>query len=102
MFFFAFVMMFNGVAPTPSAFPVWIRWGIWISPTYWATANLVVMGFFDEGSDASETISKSVGFKDKITYGSINPPVTYFLFVADIVILKAATVYAMTHLKQAK
>ena len=32
MFFFGFISMFNGVAPTPSAFPVWIRWGIWVSP----------------------------------------------------------------------
>ena len=32
LFFFGFISMFNGVAPTPSAFPVWIRWGIWVSP----------------------------------------------------------------------
>ena len=31
LFFFGFISMFNGVAPTPSAFPVWIRWGIWVS-----------------------------------------------------------------------
>ena len=30
LFFFGFISMFNGVAPTPSAFPVWIRWGIWV------------------------------------------------------------------------
>ena len=32
LFFFGFISMFNGVAPMPSAFPVWIRWGIWVSP----------------------------------------------------------------------
>ena len=32
LFFFGFISMFNGVAPTPSAFPVWIRWGIWVAP----------------------------------------------------------------------
>jgi hypothetical protein len=35
-------------------------------------------------------------------HGSIAPPVTYVLFVVFIVLMKAATVYAMRGLKQAK
>ena len=37
-----------------------------------------------------------------ISYGSIAPPVTYVLFAAFIILMKAATVYAMRSLKQAK
>ena len=115
--------MFNGVAPTPSAFPVWIRWGIWVSPgaawksnselysseirfpnrpTYYAMANLVIRGFIDEGNDNTESITNGVGFRNDISYGSIAPPVTYVLFAAFIILMKAATVYAMRGLKQAK
>ena len=97
-----FISMFNGVAPTPSAFPVWIRWGIWVSPTYYAMANLVIRGFIDEGNDNTESITNGVGFRNDISYGSIAPPVTYVLFAAFIVLMKAATVYAMRGLKQAK
>ena len=42
------------------------------------------------------------GFRNDISYGSIAPPVTYVLFVVFIVLMKAATVYAMRGLKQAK
>ena len=42
------------------------------------------------------------GFRNDISYGSIAPPVTYVLFVIFIVLMKAATVYAMRGLKQAK
>ena len=138
LFFFGFISMFNGVAPTPSAFPVWIRWGIWVSPgaawkstselsrvdgvnlhaieqmrvwrpklfphrpTYYAMANLVIRGFIDEGNDNTESITNGVGFRNDISYGSIAPPVTYVLFAAFIILMKAATVYAMRSLKQAK
>ena len=102
LFFFGCISMFNGVAPTPSAFPVWIRWGIWVSPTYYAMANLVIRGFIDEGNDNTESITNGVGFRNDISYGSIAPPVTYVLFAAFIILMKAATVYAMRGLKQAK
>ena len=42
------------------------------------------------------------GFRNDISYGSIAPPVTYVLFAAFIILMKAATVYAMRGLKQAK
>mmetsp|Transcript_15321 Transcript_15321/g.45763 ORF Transcript_15321/g.45763 Transcript_15321/m.45763 type:complete len:685 (-) Transcript_15321:14-2068(-) len=102
LFFFGFVSMFNGVAPTPSAFPVWIRWGIWVSPSYYAMSALVIRGFIRDGNEYTEAISNSVGFRDRLTYGSINIPTTYFLFVAFILLTKLATAYAMYQLKQAK
>ena len=102
LFFFGFISMFNGVAPTPSAFPVWIRWGIWVSPTYYAMANLVIRGFIDEGNDNTKSITNGVGFRNDISYGSIAPPVTYVPFAAFIILMKAATVFAMRGLKQAK
>ena len=46
--------------------------------------------------------SLRAGFRNDISYGSIAPPVTYVLFVVFIVLMKAATVYAMRGLKQAK
>ena len=42
------------------------------------------------------------GFRNDISYGSIAPPVTYVLFAAFIILMKAATVFAMRGLKQAK
>jgi len=55
-----------------------------------------------EGNDNTESITNGVGFRNDISYGSIAPPVTYVLFAAFIVLMKAATVYAMRGLKQAK
>ena len=71
-------------------------------PTYYAMANLVIRGFIDGGNDNTESITNGVGFRNDISYGSIAPPVTYVLFVVFIVLMKAATVYAMRGLKQAK
>ena len=94
-------------------------------------ANLVIRGFIDGGNDNTESITNGVGasprgchtlqhstrchgcrdavdavvragFRNDISYGSIAPPVTYVLFVVFIVLMKAATVYAMRGLKQAK
>ena len=62
----------------------------------------VIRGFIDEGNDNTESITNGVGFRNDISYGSIAPPVTYVLFAAFIVLMKAATVYAMRGLKQAK
>ena len=59
-------------------------------------------GFIDGGNDNTESITNGVGFRNDISYGSIAPPVTYVLFVVFIVLMKAATVYAMRGLKQAK
>ena len=50
----------------------------------------------------TESITNGVGFRNDISYGSIAPPVTYVLFAAFIILMKAATVYAMRGLKQAK
>ena len=52
--------------------------------------------------DGPESITNGVGFRNDISYGSIAPPVTYVLFAAFIILMKAATVYAMRGLKQAK
>ena len=71
-------------------------------PTYYAMANLVIRGFIDGGNDNTESITNGVGFRNDISCGSIAPPVTYVLFVVFIVLMKAATVYAMRGLKQAK
>ena len=71
-------------------------------PTYYAMANLVIRGFIDEGNDNTESITNGVGFRNDISYGSIAPPVTYVLFAAFIILMKAATVFAMRGLKQAK
>ena len=71
-------------------------------PTYYAMANLVIRGFIDGGNDNTESITNGVGFRNDISYGSIAPPVTYVLFAAFIILMKAATVYAMRGLKQAK
>ena len=94
-------------------------------------ANLVIRGFIDEGNNNTESITNGVGasprechtlqhsarchgrrdavdavvlagFRNDISYGSIAPPVTYVLFAAFIILMKAATVYAMRGLKQAK
>ena len=94
-------------------------------------ANLVIRGFIDGGNDNTESITNGVGasprgchtlqdstrchgrrdavdavvragFRNDISYGSIAPPVTYVPFVVFIVLMKAATVYAMRGLKQAK
>ena len=93
-------------------------------------ANLVIRGFIDGGNDNTESITNGVGasprgchtlqdstrclgrrdaidgvragFRNDISYGSIAPPVTYVLFAAFIILMKAATVYAMRGLKQAK
>ena len=65
-------------------------------------ANLVIRGFIDEGNDNTESITNGVGFRNDISYGSIAPPVTYVLFAAFIILMKAATVYAMRGLKQAR
>jgi len=73
-----------------------------VSPTYYAMANLVIRGFIDEGNDNTESITNGVGFRNDISYGSIAPPVTYVLFAAFIILMKAATVFAMRGLKQAK
>ena len=54
------------------------------------------------GNDNTESITNGVGFRNDISYGSIAPPVTYVLFAAFIILMKAATVYAMRGLKQAK
>ena len=97
-----FTAHLTGRCPHRSAFPVWIRWGIWVSPTYYAMANLVIRGFIDEGNDNTESITNGVGFRNDISYGSIAPPVTYVLFAAFIILMKAATVFAMRGLKQAK
>ena len=50
------------------------------------------------------TVREIVQFhiRNDISYGSIAPPVTYVLFAAFIILMKAATVYAMRGLKQAK
>ena len=83
-----------------------MAWGVRNSiphrPTYYAMANLVIRGFIDGGNDNTESITNGVGFRNDISYGSIAPPVTYVLFVVFIVLMKAATVYAMRGLKQAK
>ena len=50
----------------------------------------------------TESITNGVGFRNDISYGSIAPPVTYVLFAAFIILMKAATVVAMRGLKQAK
>ena len=54
------------------------------------------------GNDNTESITNGVGFRNDISYGSIAPPVTYVLFAAFIILMKAATVFAMRGLKQAK
>ena len=64
--------------------------------------DIVIRGFIDEGNDNTESITNGVGFRNDISYGSIAPPVTYVLFAAFIILMKAATVYAMRGLKQAK
>ena len=64
--------------------------------------DIVIRGFIDEGNDNTESITNGVGFRNDISYGSIAPPVTYVLFAAFIILMKAATVFAMRGLKQAK
>ena len=73
-----------------------------MSPTYYAMSCLVIRGMIQEGNDNTEEITNSVGFRDRLTYGSINPPTTYILAVAFIAALKLMTVRAMANLKQAK
>ena len=102
MFFYGFLSLFNGLKPTPSAYPAFIRWGIWCSPTYYAMSAVTVRGLVDLGDEFTEAATKAIGFREAVSYGAIPPPYTYLLFAIFIFGFKVASVISLNRLKQAK
>ena len=55
------VFLFNGLAANFNNVPVWMTWGLYISPAYWAIEGLAV-SLYDDGSEAGAELIDFYGF----------------------------------------
>ena len=98
--------LFNGFAPSPTAYKSWIAWGVWISPSYYAMATCVEKALIKQanphGDFWSAWFATSFGFRDKDSLKTMSSPSTILCFIPWIVIMKTLTICAMRKAKVAK
>jgi ABC-type multidrug transport system permease subunit len=97
MLVFQFLGLFNGFAPSPSTYPVWLRWAIWVSPTYYSVALCVSFLFMegDGGTDETKFLAEQYGF-DEVGMEM------WILFVCWIVVFRIFGAVALGNAKPAK
>jgi len=86
---FTFFQMFNGFAPSPSAYPSWLRWGIWVSPTYYQTAIVVDSFFIENGNNHTSKLADDFGFEDRGVE-------MWFAFLGWIIVFRMLSAYVLS------
>lgn len=92
---YMFFNMFNGFLPSPSIYPKWVEWGIWVSPTYYQMAIAADVAFIDGGNNATKALALNSGLKDR----GIE---MWLLYAAWILVFRTMAAITLGRLKPAK
>jgi ATP-binding cassette subfamily G (WHITE) protein 2 len=85
---FTFFNMMNGFLPSPSTYPAYLSWAIWISPTYYQASISVDTVFIDNGNNNTKFLALDWGFEDR----GIE---MWILFVVWILVCRAISAYVL-------